>query len=181
MLGILKGSILVKALLCCVRKFENAYECSLLKKLADGICRSWRGSLVHRICSKYVNKKPYYQSSLIYKLVMAIGRLFDKPFKAIYRAFKPSVDNSVATAAANSIVGRDGKSRAYGAGLFLMAVSMGSLIAAILKDEVSVLNFVLCIGVFDIGLFMSFFMVFDNVIQDSLVVRAVKWIFKSLE
>ena len=57
MLGVLKGSILVRAILCVVHTFGNAYRCSLLEKFVSAVYRSWRGSFVHHICSKYVNKK----------------------------------------------------------------------------------------------------------------------------
>lgn len=42
----------------------------------------------------------------------------DKPFGAIYRAFKPAVDNSKICNFAKVAVGKDCRSRAYGAGLF---------------------------------------------------------------
>ena len=54
MLGVLKGSILVRAILCVVHTFGNAYRCSLLEKFVSAVYRSWRGSFVHHICSKYV-------------------------------------------------------------------------------------------------------------------------------
>ena len=61
MLDVLKGSILVRAILCVVHTFGNAYRCSLLEKFVSAVYRSWRGSFVHHICSKYVNKKSYLQ------------------------------------------------------------------------------------------------------------------------
>lgn len=45
MLDVLKGSILVRAILCVVHTFGNAYRCSLLEKFVSAVYRSWRGSL----------------------------------------------------------------------------------------------------------------------------------------
>ena len=170
MLDVKKGSILVRAILCVVHTFGNAYRCSLLEKFVSAVYRSWRGSFIHHICSKYVNKKPFYQSSLIYRFVMAIGRILDKPFGAIYRAFKPAVDNS-----------KDCRSRAYGAGLLLMAIPIGSLIALIMKGNCTPITIGMCVAVFIFGLALSFGVVFNEVIQNSLVVKFVKWVISSLE
>ena len=181
MLDVLKGSILVRAILCVVHTFGNAYRCSLLEKFVSAVYRSWRGSFIHHICSKYVNKKPFYQSSLIYRFVMAIGRILDKPFGAIYRAFKPAVDNSKISNFAKVAVGKDCRSRAYGAGLLLMAIPIGSLIALIMKGNCTPITIGMCVAVFIFGLALSFGVVFNEVIQNSLVVKFVKWVISSLE
>lgn len=181
MLGVLKGSILVSAVLCVARTFEKAYSCSLLKKFVSAVYRSWRGSFIHHICSKYVNKKPFYQSSLIYRFVMAIGRALDRPFGAIYKVFKPAIDNSKVCNFAKVAVGKDCKSRAYGAGLLLMAIPIGSLIALIIKGNCTPITVGMCVAVFIFGVALSFGVVFNEVIQNSLVVKFVKWVVSSLE
>lgn len=181
MLDVLKGSILVRAVLCVVYAFENAYGNSLLKKIVSAVYRSWRSSFIHHICSKYVNKKPFYKSSLIYRLVMAIGKAVDRPFGAIYRAFKPAVDNSKVVKFAKMAVGKDCTSRTYGAGLLLMAIPIGSLVALIIKGDCTPITVGMCVAVFVVGLVLSFGVVFNEVIQDSLIVKFVKWVISSLE
>ena len=64
MLDVLKGSILVRAILCVVHTFGNAYRCSLLEKFVSAVYRSWRGSFIHHICSKYVNKSLFTRVAL---------------------------------------------------------------------------------------------------------------------
>lgn len=181
MLDVLKSSILAKAILSVVHAFENAYECSLLKKFVGAVCGGWKYSFIHHICSKYVNKKPFYQSSLIYRFVMVIGRALDKPFGAIYRAFKPAVDNSKVAEFAKMAVGKDCTGRTYGAGLLLMAIPIGSLVALIIKGDCTPIAIGMCIAVFVFGAALSFGVVFNEVIQDSLIVKFVKWVISSLE
>lgn len=181
MLGVLKGSIIVKAVLWIICGFQNAFEYSLLKKFVSAVYRSWRGSFLHHICSKYVNKKPFYQSSLIYRFVMAIGRILDKPFGAIYKVFKPTIYNSRVCNFAKNAVGKDCKSRAYGAGLLLMSIPIGSLIALIIKGDCTPVTIGMCVAVFIFGVALSFGVVFNEVIQGSLIVRLLKWIISSLE
>lgn len=179
--GIFKGSILVKIIIGLFGIFKNSYNSSMLKKFADAVYRSWRGSLLHKILSAYVNKKPFFQSSFIYRIVMAVGRLLDIPFSALYRAFKPAVENSKAVDFAKKVVGKDCLSRAYGAGLLFMSVPIGSLIVLILKGDCTPVSLGLCVALFVLGAALSFGAVFNKVIQDSLIVRLVKKIFECLE
>ena len=95
--------------------------------------------------------------------------------------FKPAVDNSKICNFAKVAVGKDCRSRAYGAGLFLMAIPIGSLIALIMKGNCTPITIGMCVAVFIFGLALSFGVVFNEVIQNSLVVKFVKWVISSLE
>lgn len=177
LINIFKESLIIKLIINVFKAFMAAYDNSRLKKIVDSINICFKGSRTYSVLSHYINKRPYYRNSMVYKLIMAISGVFDKIFGIINKVVSGLLNGSAFSKKVYSVIKADVNKKLCGFGLLFMSIPIGSIIALILLGNVSFMNMVICWGIFVIGFLLVVIASCESAIKNSVLVKAVAVFF----
>lgn len=103
MLKILKSSFVFGFICQICNFFANAYNNSCLAKNINCIARVIKESRAYGIINSYVNKKPYYEYSVIHRLFMAVYSLVDRLMAVLNKGITAMAYSSIFCKAATNI------------------------------------------------------------------------------
>ncbi|WP_250277924.1 hypothetical protein [[Clostridium] colinum] len=66
----------------------NPYNTSLLKKVLGKISNCFKQSFIYKSIQKYLDKKPYFLNSIIYKFIRKIIKIIDKIMDFLHKKIK---------------------------------------------------------------------------------------------
>lgn len=176
-MNLIKGSLIVTVIVNLVKAFERGYDNSALKKNVDKVTLAFKTSKTHYILSHYVNKKPYYQSSVVYRLVMAIASLLNKAFGGINTLGKRLFSGSVFAHKVCLAYKAGINDKLFAFGLLFMSIPVGSLIALIWAGQATGVNMAVCWAVFVAGVILVVAASCKDTFKNSKVVKAVSGFF----
>ena len=168
---IFKESLVISALMNIAKAFVTAYNNSRLKKSMTGIAVCFKNSGTYGILFKYANKKPYYRYSLVYRIVMAIAGLFDRLFSFINSFMSDWLSGSRAAEDTVKVYNASAESKLTGFGILFMSIAAGSIIALMYAGGMSVVNAIMCIAVFVLGLLCVVISLCKGALKGSAVLR----------
>lgn len=177
LINIFKESLIIKLIINIFKAFMAAYDDSKLKKIVYYINICFKGSRTYSILSQYINKSPYYQKSMVYKMIMVIAGVFDKLFGIINKIISGLLNGSVFSSKIYSAIKADVNKKLYGFGLLFMSIPIGSIIALILLGDVSFMNMIICWGIFVTGFLLVVIASCESAIKSSVLVKAVAVFF----
>lgn len=180
MIRILKGSAVVGAVLSVIGRFVTSYRSSVFKRFVDAICLMCRESFVGRLVHRYIYKSPFYEHSLIYRVIMAVVGVFDRLFAWLNRCFKALLSGSLVVGALNSSLSKGIAARCFTAGVLVMSMCIGSTLAMLVTGVASKLTLGLSCGIFAVGCVVSLLSLCPKAVEDCFVVRGVKWLINEL-
>ncbi len=163
----LKNSFFIRFILGICTFFANAYKNSKLKKAFNAVGRTVKASLTYKILKKYADKKPFYESSLIHKLIKKILYFIDIPMKAINKGILCAVKGSKVCGGISEIYSKGKSVQA------LCVFAMGIALVFALKGSAA------GIGIFVIMLVLALIGSFNAVFKNCFVYRFICWLVKS--
>ena len=86
MMEIIRSSVIVSAVLRICEGLSRAWQESLVKRFAAGIGSCWRSSNTGVLLKKYIEKEPFYRSSVTYRVIMKVFGFFDRILGRIHGA-----------------------------------------------------------------------------------------------
>jgi hypothetical protein len=175
----IKESLVYRLVIAVCKAFATAYGESKFKKyIADNVALMWKNSATHKILSAYVNKEPYFESSLFYRLFMFIFSLFDKLFALLNTLIFGLLSGSAIWREVQDCKRLTVRGVLFYLGVLVMAVAVGGVLGAIIFANKSSLNLVLCWVIFGLGAVLVLASVFWQKITESGIYRLIKWIFE---
>ncbi len=175
----IKESLIYKLIYKVCTVSVNAYSNSKFKSMvADNLVLMWRNSVTHKVLHNYVNKEPYFETSLFYRLFMCIFALCDKLFGILNKLIFWLLSGSVLWKEVNNCKKLTVRGWLFYAGILVMSVAVGGVLGAIIFGNKDSLNLVLCWAVFALGAVLVLCSVFWQKITESLIYRLIKWILE---
>lgn len=181
MIGYLKGSVIVGFFINIVKAFVRSYNSSVFKIVVDNVCLMCRESFLGRALNRYIYKKPFYENSVTYRLIMAIAGFADRIFGWLNKAIGGCIEGSAVINNFKAMLGGRLATAFFAAGIVLMSAPIGSLFALAVKNNANNASIMICVAVFAIGAVMSFLSMFSKVVENCFIVRAVKWFIDALK
>ena len=170
------NSVFCRFVLYIVRSALNAYDNSVLKRCVGAVGICWQNSAVHSIIHRYIYKKPYFRYSLVYRIIQGLAHIVDRLCGFLHRLIAPAIKGSMLYALVNKVKGLGAGNITYLAGILLMSIPIGSIVAMIITDSVTLTNMVLCWVIFAVGMFVVLCGIYMTAFLSSIAVRAVKWL-----
>ena len=157
-----------------VNAFSRAYESSMLKKAVSAVSMCFLSSRFFALLSRYADKKAFYRYSLVYRLIMAIARLFDRLFGFIHRLAASWLGGSASAERVKSGLNATLKEKLFGFGVLFMSIPVGSMTAILILGGISKSIIAASWGSFGLGLILTLMGAFDEALRECFAVRGIK-------
>lgn len=158
----------------------NAYDNSKFKVAMDVKNRYKEDSIIHSILSRYINKKPFFKHSLLYRFLLFIFSIVDKIAGFLNKVISSVIINSAISKAWFKFIAIEAGNRAYLFGILLMSIPIGSVLSMILFDCVSIINMALSWIIFFAGMFIAFCSLNRQGFKNSFVTRTLNKIIEAI-
>lgn len=178
--GLLKGSLLCRAIGFVASVFSNAYKNSRLKRFTLSVSNCFNESFTHTVLSHYVNKKPYFRYSLTYRLVIAIMHIVDIIFAFINNVFTKLFSGS---SFCNDVISYKKSSLTQKLeliGVLVVSVSMGSFVSMALNGDFTRVILGVNSVIFVVGIVMLTAKYTLGFLEGSILFKALKEFFVTL-
>ena len=178
--GVLKGSILFRAISAIFKAVINTYNASFVKKTIAKISYVFRQSLTYKALSGYINRRPLYRESFAYKVIMFFASLTDKLFGAVNRIITAIISGSIIV---DIVKETFSTSQSFGllSGFLLMGCGFGAMLSSVIKGATTPSVIFICVGVFVFGALISIVCAHIDIIKNSFIYRFFASVINSLK
>lgn len=167
----LAGSLVISLCMKILNAFVAAYKNSILNSFLSGFGICFKQSRFRRVLSAYVYKNPWFRYSLVFRIIMFFVKVFDKIFGFIYCIIKKCIFGSKVVNGCRNTAKMSLTDKCYCAGVLLISMPIGAMLAAIVFNSVSVMTMVLSWTIFVVGVMTVLVGVYG---KDSIVVKLIR-------
>ena len=174
----IKSSAVLCTVIALWKAVVNSYDNSRLKNAVSAAVRICVNSTICNIIRRYIDKKPYFLYSGVYKLGRkAVGKI-DKIMDKLHSFFAGLLNNSVIFTEANMIPHMDSKEKLYMLAIMLMSICIGFMTGKIVMGQSSPEMLVSVWAVFIMGGILAVCGNCRQTIKNSLIYRFFNWLVK---
>lgn len=174
----IKSSVVLGAVMAICRTVVNSYDNSRLKIAVSVAVKVCASSCTYNIIKKYINKKPYFLYSGIYKLERRIVRLIDKMMDVLNGFFAKMINNSIIFTELKMIPEIESRDKLSMVAIILMSICIGFMTGKIAMGQSSTEMLVSVWAVFIMGGILAVCGNCRQIIKNSLIYRFFNWLVK---
>ena len=174
----IKSSVILGIVISLWRTVVNSYDNSRLKIAVSAAAKVCVNSVTCNIIKKYINKKPYFLYSGVYKLGRGIVRLIDKMMDVLNGFFAGLLNNSIIFTELKMIPEIESRDKLSMVAITLMSICIGFMTGKIVMGQSSTEMLVSVWAVFIMGGILAVCGNCRQIIKNSLIYRFFNWLVK---
>lgn len=164
----IKDSIIYKIIYCILIK---PYNNSLLKKFLEKTLNCFKESFIYKRVEGYLNKKPYFLNSIVYKFIRKIVKLIDRLMDFLHKIIKKMLLGSVSFSEICSIKDIDNQEKLLILSILIGTFNVAYTVAGIIFDTI---NLYVSYGLLVITLILFLFSKSKNCFKQSFIYKIFK-------
>ena len=175
MTNFLEGGVIGRIILWFVAVFKTSYEHSRVRKFALRLKAIACGSKTAEWLSRYVNKKPYFSTSVCFRITRAIVGFIDKIMNILHNFFAKIIYASKSKEKYCSLKELEANEKIWSVALFITSLCIGYVGVKVITGGMDFISLVALWAIFILCAFVMFFSANPEIAANSQIVRLLRF------